>query len=113
MRIYTCVLSSRCFSVQYVRKESEIAPAAAAAAKSLQSCLTLCSPIDSSPPGSPVHGILQARVLEWVPLPSPGAPWARVRSVVFLIVSLGVGAHSRVQIAFGWMDRRIDGSVDG
>ena len=37
----------------------------AAAAKSLQSCPTLCDPIDSSPPGSPVHGILQARTLEW------------------------------------------------
>ena len=40
--------------------------AAAAAAKSLQSCLTLCEPIDGSPPGSPVPGILQARTLEWV-----------------------------------------------
>ena len=40
--------------------------AAAAAAKSLQSCRTLCAPIDSSPPGSPVPGILQARTLEWV-----------------------------------------------
>ena len=39
--------------------------AAAAAAKSLQSCPTLCDPIDGSPPGSPVPGILQARVLEW------------------------------------------------
>ena len=39
--------------------------AAAAAAKSLQSCLTLCSPIDGSPPGSPVPGILQAKTLEW------------------------------------------------
>ena len=38
----------------------------AAAAKSLQSCLTLCNPIDDSPPGSPVPGILQARTLEWV-----------------------------------------------
>ena len=37
----------------------------AAAAKSLQSCPTLCDPIDGSPPGSPVPGILQARVLEW------------------------------------------------
>ena len=37
-----------------------------AAAKSLQSCPTLCDPIDSSPPGSPVPGILQARTLEWV-----------------------------------------------
>ena len=40
--------------------------AAAAAAKLLQSCLTLRNPIDSSPPGSPVPGILQARTLEWV-----------------------------------------------
>ena len=40
--------------------------AAAAAAKSLQSWPTLCDPIDSSPPGSPVPGILQARTLEWV-----------------------------------------------
>ena len=36
------------------------------AAKVLQSCLTLCNPIDGSPPGSPVPGILQARTLEWV-----------------------------------------------
>ena len=41
-------------------------PAAAAAAASLQSCPTLCDPIDSGPPGSPVPGILQARTLEWV-----------------------------------------------
>ena len=39
---------------------------AAAAAKSLQLCLTLCDPIDSSPPGSAVPEILQARTLEWV-----------------------------------------------
>ena len=38
----------------------------AAAAKSLQSCPTLCDPIDGSPPGSPVPGILHARTLEWV-----------------------------------------------
>ena len=42
------------------------AAAAAAAAKSLQSCLTLCDPIDGSPPGSHVPGIIQARTLEWV-----------------------------------------------
>ena len=40
--------------------------AAATVAKSLQSCPTLCDPIDGSPPGSPVPGILQARTLEWV-----------------------------------------------
>ena len=38
----------------------------AAAAKSLQSCATLCDPMDGSPPGSPIPGILQARTLEWV-----------------------------------------------
>ena len=46
------------------RREEDAA--AAAAAKSLQSCPTLCDPINSSPPGSPVPGILQARTLEWV-----------------------------------------------
>ena len=45
---------------------NSLAAAAAAAAKSLQSCLTMCDPIDGSPPGSPVPGILQARTLEWV-----------------------------------------------
>ena len=39
-------------------------------AKLLQSCLTLCDPMDCSPPGSSVHGILQARILEWVAMPS-------------------------------------------
>ena len=43
-----------------------IVSTAAAAAKSLQSCLTLCDPTDGSPPGSAVPGILQARTLEWV-----------------------------------------------
>ena len=43
-----------------------IFPAAAATAKSIQLCLTLCDPIDGSPPGSAVPGILQARTLEWV-----------------------------------------------
>ena len=52
-------------SIQNVfRTEKDFA--AAAAAKSLQSCLTLCDPIDGSPPGSPVPGILQVRTLEWV-----------------------------------------------
>ena len=45
--------------------------AAAAAAKSLQSCPTLCHPLDCSPPGSSVHGILQARILELVAISFP------------------------------------------
>ena len=46
--------------------DNSISGHAAAAAKLLQSCLTLCDPIDSSPPGPSVPGILQARILEWV-----------------------------------------------
>ena len=50
--------------------------AAAAAAKSLQLCPTLCDPIDGSPPGSPIPGILQARTLEWVAISfSNGWKW--------------------------------------
>ena len=41
-------------------------------AKPLQSCLTLCDPMDHSPPGSSLHGILQARILEWVAIPYSG-----------------------------------------
>ena len=54
--------------------------AAAAAAKSLQSCPTLCDPRDDSPPGSPIPGILQARTLEWVAIsgiPSTSAAAAK------------------------------------
>ena len=49
-----------------VVKKPPINAGAAATAKSLQSCLTLCDPMDGSPPGSPVPGILQARTLEWI-----------------------------------------------
>ena len=57
-----CNGSSQCA----VRLRTDSAAAAAAAAKSLQSCLTLYDTIDGSPPGSPVPGILQARILEWL-----------------------------------------------
>ena len=50
--------------------------AAAAAAKSLQSCLTLCNPIDGSPLGSPIPGILQARTLEWVAISFLDGPFS-------------------------------------
>ena len=50
----------------YIRDEREICGMTAAAAKSLQSCLTLCNPIDGGPPRSAVPGILQVRTLEWV-----------------------------------------------
>ena len=58
----------------------------AAAAKSLQSCPTLCDPIDGSPPGSSVHGILQARTLEWVAMPSSkGSSQPRDQTHIFYI----------------------------
>ena len=64
-------LSVRNLMSQATSEDGLSAAAAAAAAKSLQSCLTLCDPRDGSPPGSPVPGILQARTLEWLPFPSP------------------------------------------
>ena len=63
----TC--SSKCYSIL-----------AAAAAKLLQSCPTLCDPIDGSPPGSPVPGILQARTLEWVAISFSNAWKWKVKS---------------------------------
>ena len=53
--------------------------AAAAAAKSLQSCPIVCNPIDGSPPGSPVPGILQARTLEWVAISFSNAGKRKVK----------------------------------
>ena len=71
--------------------------AAAAAAKSLQSCLTLCVPIDSSPPGSPVPGILQARTLEWVAISFSNAwKWkvkVKLLSCVLLLATLWTAAY--------------------
>ena len=55
-----CVEKDLSFKIVYKKH------AAAIAAKSLQSCLTLCNPMDCSLPGSSIHGIFQARVLEWV-----------------------------------------------
>ena len=54
-----------CSLLKQSKQEKNLKKNAAAAAKSLQSCPTLCDPIDGSPPGSPVPGILQARTLEW------------------------------------------------
>ena len=70
---------------------------AAAAAKSLQSCPTLCDTIDGSPPGSPVPGILQARTLEWVAISFSNAwKWkVKVKSLshVWLFATLWTAAH--------------------
>ena len=93
--------------------------AAAAAAKSFQSCLTLCDPIDSSPPGSPIPGILQARTLEWVAISFSNAwkwelkvkslsrvdsatPWTAAYQAPppmgFSGKSTGVGCHCLLQV---------------
>ena len=61
--IYNNILQYTTYNIQH----------AAATAKSLQSCPTLCDPRDDSPSGSPVPGILQARALEWVAISFPNA----------------------------------------
>ena len=68
---------------------------AAAAAKSLQSCPTLCDPIDGSPPGSSVLGILQAIILEWVAISFPNACMhaCQVFTRVWLCATLWTAAH--------------------
>ena len=70
-----------------------LSPCVAAAAKSLQSCPTLCDPIDGSPPGSPVPGILQARTLEWVTIPFSSACMLSRFSHARLCATLWTAAH--------------------
>ena len=65
-----------------VKSESEVA----------QSCLTLSDPMDCSLPGSSIHGIFQAGVLEWVPLPSLSQNLARPNTTA-LALALGNGSH--------------------
>ena len=81
----------------YIRCILLIYIAATAAAKSLQSCPTLCDPIDGSPPGSPIPGILQARTLEWVAISFSNAwKWkVKVKSLsrVRLVVTPWTAAH--------------------
>ena len=78
---------------------------AAAAAKSLQSCPTLCDPIDGSPPGSAVPGILQARTLEWVAISfSKAWKWkAKVKSLscVRLFVTAWTAAYQARVLEWG------------
>ena len=62
----TCLLRNLYAGQEVTVRTGHGTTAAAAAAKSLQLYLILCDPMDSSPPGSSVHGILQARVVEWV-----------------------------------------------
>ena len=77
----------------------------AAAAKSLQSCPTLCDPIDGSPPGSPIPGILQARTLEWVAISFSNAwKWeVKVKSLsrVWLLATPRTAAHQARVLEWG------------
>ena len=78
-------------NLQFVKKErkkKQYLWSAAAAAKSLQSCPTLCDPIDGSPPGSPVPGILQARTREWVAISFSSAWKWKVKMKSFSRVQL-------------------------
>ena len=94
-------LNAEAFPLSYFtfikRLFSSFSHAATAAAKSLQSCLTLCDPIDGSPPGSPVPAILQARTLEWVAISFSNAwKWkVKVKSLsrVRLLLTLWTAAH--------------------
>ena len=66
-------------------------------AKSLQSCLTLGDPMDCSLPGSSVHGILQARILEWVAMPSSrGASWSGDWTQISCLLHWQVGSWSKL-----------------
>ena len=104
-------------SIQYSKTDSPVS-LAAAATKSLQSCPTLCDPIDRSPPGSPIPGILQARTLEWVAISFSSAwkgkvkrkllshvwlsstPWTRLLCPWdFPGKSTGVGCHCLLPMA--------------
>ena len=61
-------------------------------AQSLQSCSTLCEPIDCGPPGSSVHGILQVRILEWIAIPfSRGSSQPRNQTCVSCLLALAGG----------------------
>ena len=95
------------FSFTHFRKLSQLFGclicSAAAAAKSLQSCPTLCDPIDSSPPGSSVPRILQARTLEWVAISfCRGSSQPRDRTQVSCIASRRFNLWATRERSFNW-----------
>ena len=96
---YPCVLLDVQVSFQYQNYRLGVLwrKVAAATAKTLQSCLTLCDPTDGSPPGSPVPGILQARTLEWVAISFSSAWTWKVKvkslSLVWLFATSWTAAY--------------------
>ena len=81
---WTSVISQVTYYLSLTQRVLSITLLPCAAAKSLQSCWTLCDPVDGSPPGSPIPGILQARTLRWVQLCSS-------LSILWHCLSLGLG----------------------
>ena len=86
-----------------------LSSSAASAAKSLQLCLTLCDPIDVSPPGFPIPGILQARTLEWVAISFSSAWKWRVKvkslSCIQLLATPWTAAHQAApSMGFFWQE---------
>ena len=74
----------------YLLRSGIAGPCACKHAKLLQACLTLCDPMDCIPPGSSVHGSLQARILEWVTMPpSKGSSWPRDQTHISYVSCIG------------------------
>ena len=90
---------------------------AAAAAKSLQSCPTLCNPVVCSPSGSSVHGILQARILEWVAIPTPGDlpdPGIKPVSLVSPVLAGGLftpAPPGKPSVVWRWADGELEAAA--
>ena len=97
IRTSTCQVHARWISVLEIKLISHKEWTFLAAAKSLQSCPTLCDPTDGSPPGSPIPGVLQARTLEWVAISfSNAGKWkVKVKSLshVWLFATPWTAAH--------------------
>ena len=86
-----CLVRAMVFPVVMYGCENWTIKKAAAAAKSLQSCPTLCDPMDCSLPGFSVHGILQARTLEWVAI---SFSKRKLSSEELMLLTCGVGEDS-------------------
>ena len=80
-----------------------------ARAKSLQLCPTLCDPMDCSPPGSSVHGILQARILEWAAVPSFSSRSVLPKQSLHILITWDLG----VQLEFCLSSNKLPSDTDG
>ena len=83
------------YFIWFLQWPYSIGSVAAAAAKSLQSCPTLCDPIDGSPPGSPIPGILQARTLDWSGLSLPSPSIGSIKCILWTEKGFSSGASGK------------------